>query len=144
MTNEEKELLIKDLCEKLPYKVKIHIDSKFLKERGWDIQTLLGIDFSLKMVIAEHNLYSPEKIKPYLRSLSSMTEEERAEMGRAIQKDRIEPYGEIKNFGEDNLLLCTIRQSTNLQDWLNAHYFDYHGLIEKDLALEAPKNMYKF
>ena len=28
-------------------------------------------------------------------------------------------------------------------DWLNAHHFDYRGLIEKGLALEMPKDMYK-
>jgi hypothetical protein len=78
-----------------------------------------------------------DNAKPYLRPMSSMTEKERAEMGIAIQKDRIEPYGEIKNCGEDNLLLCTIRQSTNLQDWLNKHHFDYRGLIPMGLGIDC-------
>lgn len=142
MTQEEKQLLLTDLCARLPYGVKIYIDSEFLKEKSLDVQTLISVDFSLMIVLAEHNWYIPEKIKPYLRPMSSMTKEERAEMGTAIQKDRIEPYGEIKNFGEDNLLLCTIRQSTNLQDWLNANHFDYRGLIPMGLALEAPEGMY--
>ena len=28
-------------------------------------------------------------------------------------------------------------------DWLNAHHFDYRGLIDKGLAFEAPEEMYK-
>ena len=128
MTQEEKELLLKDICARLPYGVKVKIKniiqpqrlhwSYISDEKDWDLP------------------------KPYLRPMSSMTEEERAEMEKKKKKDRIEPYGEIKKFGEDNLLLCTIRQSTNLQDWLNANHFDYRGLIPMGLALEAPEGMY--
>ena len=30
-----------------------------------------------------------------------------------------------------------------LYDWLLKHHFDYRGLIEKGLALEAPKGIYE-
>jgi hypothetical protein len=33
-------------------------------------------------------------------------------------------------------------QKVNYIDWLNAHHFDYRGLIEKGLAIEAPEGMY--
>jgi len=130
MTNEEKELLLKDLSARLLYGVRVKLNGR--KE----ISNKLTIDWLY--TYSRHI----EDIKPYLRPMSSMTEKERAEMGIAIQKDRIEPYGEIKNFGEDSLLLCTIRQSTNLQDWLNAYHFDYRGLIPMGLALIAPEEMY--
>lgn len=130
MTNEEKELLLKDLSARLLYGVRVKLNGR--KE----ISNKLTIDWLY--TYSRHI----EDIKPYLRPISSMTKKERAEMGIAIQKDRIEPYGEIKNFGEDSLLLCTIRQSTNLQDWLNAYHFDYRGLIPMGLALIAPEGMY--
>lgn len=61
-----------------------------------------------------------ENIKPYLRPMSSMTKEEKKEY---------------------NKLLCW-RSPKKVFDWLNAHHFDYRGLIKKGLALEAPKEMY--
>lgn len=60
------------------------------------------------------------QIKPYLRSLSSMTNAERDRMRKDINKTH-----------ED------------ITDWLDKYHFDYRGLIKKGLALEAPENMYK-
>jgi hypothetical protein len=140
MKTERDERII-GLSGYLPYGAKMYIaPSLETGEEGVDNEPLESMDLGYNV----YNAYSvyPEKIKPYLRPMSSMTEKERAEMGKAIQKDRIEPYGEIKNFGEDSLLLCTIRQSTNLQDWLNEHKFDYRGWIEKGWALPAPEGMY--
>lgn len=137
MTQEEKELLLKDLCGRWTYGVKV--------ERNGDVCEVLGIigdNIILTANVPTNQQTKVINIKPYLRPLSSMTVEERAEMSTAIQKDRIDPYGEIKNFGEDNLLLCTIRQSTNLQDWLNKKMFDYRRLIPMGLALESPEGMY--
>jgi hypothetical protein len=61
-------------------------------------------------------------IKPYLRPMSSMTREEGDElfqlMGNGCDSQRV--------------------------DFYNSHYLDYRGLIEKDLALEAPEGIYKF
>lgn len=66
--------------------------------------------------------YKVEFIKPYLRSMSSMTEEEE------------------KQFQDVNLY--ELPYMVEGLDWLNAHHFDYRGLIEKGLALEAPEGMY--
>ena len=122
MTQEEKQLLLKDLCAREPYHPRIQVFNQ-----GYEGFQDGEFDTNLWLHHIDAFRFDRIEILPYLRPMSSMTEEERAEMGKAIQKDRIEPYGEIKNFGEDNLLLCTIRQSTNLQDWLNAHHFDYRG-----------------
>lgn len=137
MTQEEKQLLLKDLCAREPYHPRIQVFNQ-----GYEGFQDGEFDTNLWLHHIDAFRFDRIEILPYLRPMSSMTEEERAEMGKAIQKDRIEPYGEIKNFGEDNLLLCTIRQSTNLQDWLNAHHFDYRGLIEKGLALETEEGTY--
>lgn len=143
MTQEEKQLLLKDLCARIPYGLKATTKSSCWAG-VYDVEGYKNNRIYLDCPVYDEgdDEWLVESVVPYLRPMSSMTKEERAEMGTAIQKDRIEPYGEIKNCGEDNLLLCTIRQSTNLQDWLNKKMFDYRGLIPMGLALETTEEMY--
>ena len=118
MTQEEKQLLFKDLCARLPYGVKLRYVEDLVVKKESHIITLNNI-------YLEHILNGDADIKPYLRPMSSMTEEERKE------------YYSIYDFSlADNELFKTI-------DWLNSHHFDYRGLIPMGLALEAPKDMYK-
>lgn len=123
MSQEERELLLQDLCVRLPYGVQgISSEGKVspLLTRGeadWDILT------SLNYRIIKHGW------KPYLRPMSSMTEYEDKEFA-LIQTD----------FYVDGFLYPFA--ATNMVDWLNAHHFDYRGLIEKGLALAAPEGMY--
>ena len=144
MTKEEKELLLQDLCARLPYGIWLSIKDTFKystypHSNVWiepcSFQNLYdGLkgsvkDKLLKKIFKER----PEEyleIKPYLRSMSSMTEEECKEF--FIQREKIIEYG-----GHEIIL------DLDSSDWLNAHHFDYRGLIEKGLALEAPKDMYK-
>ena len=85
---------------------------------------------------------------PYLRPMSSMTEEEREELehlseeyfGKALDK-QIQESLSSSNRNESKILECIA--SSVIVDWLNAHHFDFRGLIEKGLALEAPEGMYK-
>ena len=65
--------------------------------------------------------------KPYLFHLSSMTEEQKKEYQYITERWINDPAYSI----------------SNSIDWLNKHHFDYRGLIEKGLALEAPEEMYK-
>lgn len=119
MTQEEKQLLLKDICGRLPYGVKYCRDSWNYE---WDqemsvVEVLEDIDKD--GYINYHKVYKVDDIKPYLRPMSSMTEDEDNELNSA----------RMGRYGED-------------VDWLNAHHFDYRGLIEKGLALEAPEDMY--
>ena len=125
MTQEEKQLLLKDLCARLPYKVKARFCNGVKEERGdvWDIDMFSG---------AINVDYIIDDVKPYLRPMSSMTEEE---------------YEDLCNsctwlWFKDDLRTVT-HGDHKCYDWLNAHHFDYRGLIEMGLALEAPKRMYK-
>ena len=70
---------------------------------------------------------------PYLRPMSSMTEEEKKEFA-LLQAD----------FYSNGFLYPKQFAAINMVNWLNAHHFDYRGLIEKGHALEAPDDMYKF
>lgn len=128
MTQEEKQLLLIDLCARLPYGV-------FLKIGEYSDYTLQGIVHSNanKPLIVRCNgsdfECSIDVVKPYLRPMDSMTEEEVAEF-ESITEDLLE-HGTSEEIWDTVI------------DWLNAHHFDHRHLIEKGLALEAPEGMYK-
>ena len=123
MTQEQKELLLKDLCSRLPYGVKISVNDK--------VETLQGIDILDNVVEYDSFLSSDiEEVRPYLFPLSSMTEEQKKEYRKACDLD----MGILENSpmkGEPFPAMY------NSQDWLDAHHFDYRGLIEKGLAIDA-------
>lgn len=127
MTQEDKKLLLKDLCARLPYGV--ILDNPNPCGEHWD--ELISIDVSNGTVtlLYDGRTYKIEDVKPYLRSMSSMTEEEADEFEK-ISDDLLEN-------GENTEIWDTVI------DWLNAHHFDHRGLIEKSLAIIAPDNMYK-
>ena len=117
MTQEEKQLLFKDLCARLPYGVIVHIHD--IDVDDYDRQ-LIGEDLDF-IELDRRNC------KPYLRPMSSMTEEELSFYNNHL----ITPGITIL---EENL--------SEYLDWMHSHHFDYRGLIEKGLALEAPLEMY--
>ncbi|MBQ7662470.1 MAG: hypothetical protein IJS48_03765 [Prevotella sp.] len=83
---------------------------------------------------------NPEKVKPYLRPMSSMTEEEEKEYRKTMDKYTHKLYPDSADFSEHTEYSWT----TETFDFLNAHHFDYRGLIPKGLAIEAPEDMYNF
>lgn len=132
MTQEDKELQLIDLCARLPHGVKVRISSEidgYLHENT----TILDIDNLHKYMLdggyCKRGLFYKTpgfQLLPYLRSMSSMTEEER------------KIYIEISSH------LCGEIAAKTMIDWLNAHHFDYRGLIEKGLAVKAPEDMYLY
>ncbi len=122
MTEKEEQLLRKDLCARLPYDVKVDNFGK--------TEELVGILHNLASVGYDINDFDDvaiEDIKPYLRPISSMTEKETVEWHEITLGQRWITF--------DNIERCV--------EWLLSHYFDYRGLIEKGLALEAPEGMYE-
>ena len=137
MTQEEKQLLLKDLCGRLPYGVKV----KYLY---WDEDK--GCEYPVPMILDDINSDGYIRFHgdiaegegrgyiltylPYLRPMSSMTEEEKEEY-----------------CGLQDRFLCSsqypVTDAYEIFDWLDIHHFDYRGLIEKGLAIEAPEGMYK-
>lgn len=172
MTQEEKDLVVKDLCGRLSFHVKVAIDFKGYLEVLPDDENLeypyrknlnFILDYDNKTIedISKepHILYAypcserftmlrgytyeldygvpVEFIKPYLRPMSSMTEEEKKELSN------IRPYLIDKNDNIIGVQCNSFIQISEYQDWLNEHHFDYRGLIPMGLALEAPEDMYK-
>lgn len=124
ITKEEKELLLKDLCGRLSYGVKCCcIHEPFA--------TLSRIDVEDQTVYYQScdEWESIEYCKPYLRPLSSMTEEELFNY----------KHLDLLNYSNDGFEMPNFHSI----DWLISHHFDYRGLIPMGLAFEAPKNMYK-
>ena len=134
MTQEEKFLLLQDLCARLPYGVVVELDEKF------------GFNKGTRPLVKELlDLYCVEGMKPYLRPMSSMTEEESAELSNIISEwfDKELFYLTEEPFLEYALSKINYSISPLLFDWLNKNHFDYRGLIKKGLAIEAPEDMYK-
>ena len=145
MTQQDKELLLKDLCARLPYGVVCYwrIGSELTLNLTEYNGQLTGIN---KVEIEDSSDYyydcyfnvcndsngnsfqnedvPVEIVKPYLRLMSSMTEEEKIDYQVFFNYDGVEYPDEYI-------------------DWLNKNMFDYRGLIEKGLAIEAPEGMYK-
>ena len=124
MIEEYKKILLKDLCARLPYNVVIRCT-----DNDTDYKCFVTTDILNELL---HN-FEYYDYKPYLRPMSSMTKEEY----ESIKYDFLFYGDSILHTGE----LFTCGEAV---DWLNAHHFDYHNLIEKGLALEAPEGMYKF
>lgn len=152
MTQKEKKLLFKDLSARLPYHVRVKV---WLKD-GTTEEGPLDLEHNYGNVLQDAFFYYNKivDIKPYLRSMSSMTDEERKEFSKLLVKRYCEEDWEghistsycieidnVYTDDEDGIKYPSAF-SMDAIDWLNAHHFDYRGLIEKDLAIEAPEGMY--
>lgn len=127
MTQSDKELLLRDLSARLQYKLHCRVFklNGDIKENNDILYGVIG-DNIVTLKSDEDECLMYYQIKPYLRPMSSMTEEEK------------ETYQMF--FNEDGLLNTSI--DTYL-DWLLEGHFDFRGLIQMGLALEAPEDMYK-
>lgn len=137
MTQDEKQLLLKDLCGRLPYGVKVKYRDSIL-ELGYSLYAIDGtIAFEKYPMI--YFMDKIDTVKPYLRPLSSMTAEEEYEYHQYKNID----YLEICEMEHTEMLKTTALCFSRATDWLNKNGFDYRGLIPMGLALEAPEDMYK-
>ena len=134
MNEGQKQLLIKDLCARLPYGIKCKgfvYDNEGNKiERINTIECIIpqkGL-YKYTETDAYHNI---SRIKPYLRPMSSMTEEEDKEW-QYYKNAIVESCDEKLGY-----------KIGALHSWFNSHHFDYRGLIPMGLALKALKDMYK-
>lgn len=128
MTEEEKELLLKDLCARLPYGVKCYYNSPEIDDNVPEgISVIKGFqNDGILVEIESGDVIDIEEIKPYLRPMSSMTEEEKKE----YKQHQIKYYKVI------------YFDTPSSVDWLISKHFDLHLLIPMGLALEAPERMY--
>ena len=145
MNEQDRELLFIDLCGRIPYKVRM-----FEIEPINDIQsnlTLQSISNKASVICITPSGgaigSSIDAFKPYLFPLSSMTEEQREEFLNIQTEERqilLNALIEYKSGKYDKIpIIAPYKQI----EWLNKNHFDYRGLIEKSLALDATdKNIY--
>ena len=124
MTKEDKELILKDLCARLPYNVICQVEFKEDGKYNSKVMLLSGI-FTDKAYFTTKggSIYSNE-YKPYLFPCSRMTEEQKMFLKQQNWCIAISTSG-------------TVETTVEGIDWLNKNHFDYRGLIEKGLAIDA-------
>ncbi len=137
MEENLKQLLLKDLCARLPYGVYAKLPNHKLVEHTYFLESINmrnGWTEGVLKWLGEKQIYSAkvEDVKPYLRPMSSMTEEEEKEYHSLCYSE----WCSYKDGWDYHNTISSI-------DWLLEHYFDFRGLIDKGLALEAPEGMYK-
>lgn len=114
MTPEQKDLLLKDLCARLPYGIKIMVNDK--------VEIVQGVNVLDNVIEYDSCLSSEvEEVKPYLFPILSMDLDQRIEYSRTLVI-----------FDESH---CS--QTSETYDWLNKNHFDYRDLIPKGLAINA-------
>lgn len=138
MNKQDRELLVISLFGYFPYKCIVRVEKEYHEEVyeeffGYSVEPY---DSVLNLIMLEQLFFSTDEnyvIKPYLRPMSSMTEEEKENYFNLRTKAwdvHVNDYWYYDNFES--------------YDYLNSIHVDYRGLIEKGLAIEAPKDMYIF
>ena len=122
MTREQEDLLWKDLCTRLPYRVKFKVK---YQDDTWRVLVIYKYG---KIYVIGAGGYPIEvnltDCQPYLFPLSSMTEEQKM-------------FLKQQNWCIATSTSGTVETTVEGIDWLSKNHFDYRGLIEKGLAIDA-------
>lgn len=140
MTNEQKDLLFKDLCARLPYNVKCLYRNA---EDEIKVGKLNTIQYDEERIVIDttsldHKGSDVVGVFPYLYPLSSMTEEQEKEFSDLYYRYHESAFIFNERYSYDRYSIKDIGfYPYYLQDWFNANHFDYRGLIDKGLAIDA-------
>ena len=150
MTQEDKKLLLKDLCARLPYGVKVKVLNEdilrydYSSEEGGFIKGIENVNDGLFVIECRKDGYvlSYDEFKPYLLPLSSITEmlEELNTIGFFKYCDTIANVSHLESkngISEEIYTYIDIESISGLMNFFNSHHIDYRGLIEKGLAIDA-------
>ena len=130
MTQEDKELLLKDLCARLPYGVKVRIYNPY---RGGEYEYESITINNFNEII---NTFGISCIEILLFPMTSMTDKQQNEFDRTYANDMQVVSDNLKNRLDGQSYEMNLGHYRHI-DWLNVNHFDYRGLIEKGLALDA-------
>ena len=130
MEPKDKALLLVEICARYPYGLMVRYDDKIVCVEEIHFSDSGQYFFTLKSEVKKYVGVTTERIKPYLKSMSKMTEDEKEEY--------LGTFAELR----DNLGTVIRYPSYNSVEWLIAHHYDYRGLIGFGLALEALNGMY--
>ena len=131
MTQEYKELLLKDLCARLPYGVMVK------DELGRINKLVIGNADLVRLYYNDFSIYGENSLSlPFLRPLSSITDEELHEVQEILGKgvEICNDFDIVKIIQEKTFSFLELQA---VFEWLLKNHFDYRGLIEKSLAIDA-------
>ena len=134
MTQEDRQIFLKDLCARTPYGVKVqYMNNIFVIDY---VSPMYG---EVKLDTSDNWTVGVSEVKPYLFPLSSITEEQRNNISKLLisTQNEFSPYGELNMKGCDNLFICAVKQSNALINYCLTNHLDINGLIEKGLAIDA-------
>ena len=139
MKQEDKELLLQDLCSRLPYGVKV-----LYKHSVFDIDYISSMYEEVHLDIVDNYTIGISEVKPYLFPMSSMTEEQTEEIHNLIYQGVSESVDETKEWlkirKENDLRPITLTYILSYKlviDWFCKNHFDYRDLIPKGLAIDC-------
>ena len=138
MTQTKKDLLLKDLCARLPYFTKVQIKNKIVV-----LDSICDDDgYHFNFIGEDREGVNIEEIKPYLFPLSSMTEEQKKEISKRY--NYYNPYQSCvlitdhrQGYWDNDDNSCNLQDYLWLEDWFNKNHFDYRGLIPIGAAIDA-------
>ena len=142
MTQEQKELLFKDLCARLPYNVICQVEFRENGKYNSKVMLLSGIFTDEAYLTTKGGSIYSNEYKPYLFPMSSMTEEEFTKLKEysGLKYDQLDlvsfQNGTYKclNFSLSEVPSGAV---SRVFDWLNTYHFDYRDLIQMGLAIDA-------
>ena len=134
MTQENKELLLQDLCGRIPYGVKCEV-----YDRIGILDEISSYGAAVNYNNGEDTTCRIECVKPYLFPLSSMTEEQKIECfkGTDIELDEHNEIWSTFPISNSDIVLTNLDNWLKVINWLNKNNFDYRGLIPMGLAIDA-------
>lgn len=146
MEEKNKQLLITDLCARLPYGVWVEccgvsgkLDNIWLTHFYNGDNAVVDVNGNTDF-FHDNDYFDITKIKPYLRPLTTMTDDEAKEFDNISESITIVNYQQVTPSHYDCMI--KIADMKKVQDWFAKKHFDTAGLIEKGLAVEAPEGMY--
>ena len=135
MEKNDKELLLKDLCARLRYGVKVTTTNPSV-----ELGVVSGISIENKISVRTKHadiVFDCAEVKPYLRPMSSMTAEEEYEYYQIRKRYSDMALSLMDRSDHLQQLLFPIIVGTESIDWLNANHFDYRNLIGRGLAIDC-------
>lgn len=137
MIQEDKELVLKDVCARLPYNVICQVEFKESGKYKSEIMLLSGIFTDEAYFTAKGGSIYSNDYKPYLFPLSSMTSEQLFEVQEIMGKNEIEIEDGFFNIIDSSRNTITYLEILAVLEWFYKNHFDINGLIEKGLAIDA-------
>ena len=137
MTREEKELLLKDLCARLPYNVICQVEFKENGKYNSKVMLLSGIFTDEAYFTTKGGSIYSNEYKPYLFPLSSMTEEQLFEVQEILGKNEIKIEDDFLRIVDSDRNTISYLEILALLEWFYKNHFDVNNLIYMELAINA-------